>query len=1001
MCYNVYAQSIYSMLNLRQIQKKLSQLLPRWQILLSRPWGQGILILALAAGLVGFLILAKPSLAADGWQEYIWGALAYIIEAIASLIVKLLLFVIHFIIVLSGYNNFLDARVVSIGWSLTRDVANMFFILIMLIIAFGTMLKVEQYSWKRLLPGLVMMAVLVNFSKTIIGLFIDFAQVIMLTFVNGYAAAAGGNFVQMFALDKVFKVAADTGPIQSVTFSALVGFLLGTILLGVALIVTSVFAAILLFRIITLWVLIVLSPIAFLLKAFPAGQQYYSQWSKQLTSSIIVGPIIAFFLWLSLAAMGGSDQYSQLTEDNAVHQDILNAKTEQEIGKPVGEAGKEDTSEVAKWENLGAFAVSIAMLFVALQMTQQLGVAGSGLAGSAAGWMKSKATEAVKKAPKWGLKKGWEATEAARKPMWLALSRVPGMRMVAARRAGAIEAGRVARAEQKIKGVQYLPLKDQMRLAGTWKPILPVNKIAKSAMMEKMLGNPAFDTEARKQWEDEAPKKTSAILEDYKKLAGTDEKKLKQIFDFQKENPDLVSPIEDEVDAEGKVIKKGRRSVVQSIKTDEITKVSAAAFKDDEVVRAMNDEQRRRLILKGSQEQRGNYNETLRRIGAAGGGPPAAGLMSEQLVEEIAENRVSPEKIAQVQLSDELLDKVVSDYPLDVGVKIAGVQTEAFNKRMMDIKAKQEGASTSRQEDEKRLNTLQDRQTSLKSSRDLQDFGDYDKYQEMKGRKSTFSAGELIDFRDLEKRYKGFDAQQAGLDAKRQRHGELEAKGVGRNSLEQREMRVLEGEIKEGKNEGKRLEHARSAKEELSSVDKDITATQKRVEEHKVAEKSSTEQLAKIKNVLVGAAAEPQGAFKQLDYNPAAGEGKGKFEGSAEQQKASQEALANVLKTLSEPPPWVSNLKVEVVVKKLPDGKIAGLTELGRILTQNLGLNKLLLLAQRTSTTSQKNLAAALIGAKKASLSPDSKEAKKLEAPAFDDLVEAIEDFETNLKGKI
>jgi len=76
----------------------------------------------------------------------------------------------------------------------------MSFILILLIIAFATILRQESYS-KKLLPKLLIMAVLINFSRTIFGLLIDFSQVIMLTFVNAFSAG-GGYFIK--ALELIF-----------------------------------------------------------------------------------------------------------------------------------------------------------------------------------------------------------------------------------------------------------------------------------------------------------------------------------------------------------------------------------------------------------------------------------------------------------------------------------------------------------------------------------------------------------------------------------------------------------------------------------------------------------------------------------------------------------------------------------------------------------------------------------------------------------------------------
>jgi len=56
----------------------------------------------------------------------------------------------------------------------------------------------------------LLFALLVNFSRTIAGIFIDISQLIMLTFVNGFAQAAGGNFVEALGITKSRRHASTT-----------------------------------------------------------------------------------------------------------------------------------------------------------------------------------------------------------------------------------------------------------------------------------------------------------------------------------------------------------------------------------------------------------------------------------------------------------------------------------------------------------------------------------------------------------------------------------------------------------------------------------------------------------------------------------------------------------------------------------------------------------------------------------------------------------------------
>ena len=54
--------------------------------------------------------------------------------------------------------------VVQEGWRISRDIANAFFILIMLWIAFTIIFSIEQYGGKRLLVRTIIVALLINFS---------------------------------------------------------------------------------------------------------------------------------------------------------------------------------------------------------------------------------------------------------------------------------------------------------------------------------------------------------------------------------------------------------------------------------------------------------------------------------------------------------------------------------------------------------------------------------------------------------------------------------------------------------------------------------------------------------------------------------------------------------------------------------------------------------------------------------------------------------------------
>ncbi|MFA5128849.1 MAG: hypothetical protein WC445_02660 [Patescibacteria group bacterium] len=325
-----------------------------------------------------------------------------LLGGLAKLLGKLFTWVVGMLVQVAAYNNFLDATAVVTGWVIVRDLANMFFILILLVISIATILRVEAYSYKKLLPKLLLMAVLINFSKTICGIIIDFAQVIMLTFVNAFQAAAGANFFQALGINQMFSfetLANEAGAadqqwdLVGTAFLALIVVLIATITVGVLMVV-------LVARIVILWTLIVLSPLAYLLASFPQGQQYAKQWWDEFSKYVISGPILAFFIWLALIVAGGGTANTEIGVDS----------TALDAANGLGDIGK--------YNNLSSLVVGVTMLLVGLMFTQKLGIIGSGAAGAALSGLRRAGTAPFRTAwrgAKGGVGLAWRGTKGAAK----------------------------------------------------------------------------------------------------------------------------------------------------------------------------------------------------------------------------------------------------------------------------------------------------------------------------------------------------------------------------------------------------------------------------------------------------------------------------------------------------------------------------------------------------------------------------------------------------------
>ncbi len=357
----------------------------------------------IVAVLLTAVFVLFPRLAAANIGTAVADVLAWIAIPIIELLGGLIAVVVRLLIDVAQYNDFINSRVVSIGWVIIRDICNMLFVLIMIFIAFATVLKIEKYSYTKLLGAVFMAAILVNFSKLICGIIIDFSQVIMLTFVNAFKDAAEGNFINMLGLSQLMSmdtsVAAAGANVNKV----------GALILALVLSVVALFAlftmlVILLYRIIHLWFLVMVSPLAFVKNALPINiPGIGSNWWEEFGKEVVVGPLLAFFIWLSLSVVQEGSKLLPVAVDTA------------------GTKISATASAIASSENLLAYIVGIFLLFTSITEAQKLSAYGGGFAGKMSGKLKQWGQGAVDMPFKpikdryQAAKAGWQESRSARK----------------------------------------------------------------------------------------------------------------------------------------------------------------------------------------------------------------------------------------------------------------------------------------------------------------------------------------------------------------------------------------------------------------------------------------------------------------------------------------------------------------------------------------------------------------------------------------------------------
>ncbi len=201
---------------------------------------------------------------------------------------------------------------VTFGWTFSRDLANMVFILILIAIAFAYILKLETLGMKKALPLLIGVAILVNFSQVFVGIIVDISQIIMNTFLDNTVLGSGAVFKQIGGVGSNFIDAAK----NVVTFSALkqveliiqvIVIIVFNCVMGVMLLM---YFLLFLVRIIALWVITILAPLAFAMLILPQTKSWWTKWLSNLLSWSFLGVIALFFLFFGFFLLTSIHKYN-------------------------------------------------------------------------------------------------------------------------------------------------------------------------------------------------------------------------------------------------------------------------------------------------------------------------------------------------------------------------------------------------------------------------------------------------------------------------------------------------------------------------------------------------------------------------------------------------------------------------------------------------------------------------------------------------------------------
>lgn len=205
-------------------------------------------------------------------------------------------------------------------WSSFRDIANVFFVIILSIIIFSQVsgVGISNYGIKKMLPKIIVFAILVNISWYISVIMIDISNIV------------GHSLFEWLSGDGTWQFSSDSqsedSPVEQILSGGNTAAAIGV---GTAAAISGAFAAgssillfifsaalalimmvfILLIRQAAVIVLVVVSPVAFVAGILPNTEGFFKKWMKFLKNMLMIYPICSLIV-------GGSIFVSNLLYNN-------------------------------------------------------------------------------------------------------------------------------------------------------------------------------------------------------------------------------------------------------------------------------------------------------------------------------------------------------------------------------------------------------------------------------------------------------------------------------------------------------------------------------------------------------------------------------------------------------------------------------------------------------------------------------------------------------------
>ena len=201
--------------------------------------------------------------------------------------------------------EFYTSLSIDIAWGIIRDLCNIFFIFILIFTGVRTILGIDTSNTRHVVVSVIIGAILINFSLFLTQAVIDVSNIFTAWITNGIIAlsdGSGGVSNSAMSVLQMSKLAGTQGGFDTKNWDVSL-FASGVALLALNCITIYVFfkvAFLMLGRLVSLIILLIMSPLGFVGHLIPKLEKYAKDWRDELTKACLMVPMFLLLLYITL-----------------------------------------------------------------------------------------------------------------------------------------------------------------------------------------------------------------------------------------------------------------------------------------------------------------------------------------------------------------------------------------------------------------------------------------------------------------------------------------------------------------------------------------------------------------------------------------------------------------------------------------------------------------------------------------------------------------------------